>query len=574
MFAQLQTLNVDSISTSALTSCFGWKDDEAFQQHDVSELNRILLDAIELSLKGTKQESLVCDLYKGTSVQTITCSVCKYTSERKDEFLDISLAVEGKSSLIESLDQFLAPEYFSEDNKYFCNSCSDKVDAEKKLAITSLPPILTFSLSRFRFDWNKGVREKIYDRFDFPGTLDLRSYCEGSSSNYELCSVVIHRGSARGGHYFAYIRDFLHQGVWSEAAAKAVKVEDTSSSSASLKLDPEKEPLSIFLALFASVGPGTTLSVEDLATRFTVVAGVSWAKGFKKEYGQLVVFLRRCSDYFSVTKNHVALRTPPKKDELKSRLPVESKSAESSSIFEGNWFEFNDELVTPIQPSKIPKQFGSRHSRSDECAYMLVYRRKHEESQESIEVPPFIQRFFDIQNLAQVEKARNEAIKAGAISVFISVLRSDDLRITKQICLVSSRVLTLLSLKESISTILDIPVEHQLLNIFEDYSIRELSPDKNSSSLSSLYVLDDSEIFLEDSRSLPLSGSMASSIAVSRRGQIQVKVKFISASNDSQKFSLFLDPKKSIGQLKKAVSLVFQLILKETVRKFTMSCVS
>ena len=37
-------------------------------QHDVHELNRILFDAIEDSLKGTAQERLIEQLYKGISV--------------------------------------------------------------------------------------------------------------------------------------------------------------------------------------------------------------------------------------------------------------------------------------------------------------------------------------------------------------------------------------------------------------------------------------------------------------------------------------------------------------------------
>ena len=31
---------------------------------------------------------------------------------------------------------------------------------------------------------------------------------------YELFSVVVHRGSAFGGHYFAYIRDIDDLGSW------------------------------------------------------------------------------------------------------------------------------------------------------------------------------------------------------------------------------------------------------------------------------------------------------------------------------------------------------------------------
>ena len=31
---------------------------------------------------------------------------------------------------------------------------------------------------------------------------------------YELKSIVVHRGGAHGGHYFAYIKDDLKEGKW------------------------------------------------------------------------------------------------------------------------------------------------------------------------------------------------------------------------------------------------------------------------------------------------------------------------------------------------------------------------
>jgi len=49
----------------SLTQSFGWSDADAFTQHDVQELCRVLFDAIEQSFKGTKNEDVINQLYQG-----------------------------------------------------------------------------------------------------------------------------------------------------------------------------------------------------------------------------------------------------------------------------------------------------------------------------------------------------------------------------------------------------------------------------------------------------------------------------------------------------------------------------
>lgn len=46
-------------TTQALTTSFGWKSRDSFQQHDVQELARVLFDALEKILVGTPNSQLV-----------------------------------------------------------------------------------------------------------------------------------------------------------------------------------------------------------------------------------------------------------------------------------------------------------------------------------------------------------------------------------------------------------------------------------------------------------------------------------------------------------------------------------
>ncbi len=269
LFTFLYTSQENAISTTELTDSFGWKDNnEVYHQHDVSELNRILLDAIDRSLKGihikfpsnikinnistlnknnnqnnnnnNNNNELIGALYRGTLCHQLKCLKCFNTSDRLEPMYDISLPVQGFSSLESSLNNYLQIETLNGDNQWKCGQCETKVDAERRTLLHSLPPILTFCLSRFRYDWDTGRRYKVNDRFEFPMELDLTDYVNNNNSEnkkdnddsknnnknskneqdlyqYELLSVIIHRGSgANQGHYHAYIRDFTCQGQWKE----------------------------------------------------------------------------------------------------------------------------------------------------------------------------------------------------------------------------------------------------------------------------------------------------------------------------------------------------------------------
>ena len=66
-------------------------------------------------------------------------------------------------------------------------------------------------------------RKKLDDKFEFPLEIDMRPYLnheallknsEPEQFTYELKSIVIHRGGAYGGHYWAYVKDDLGEGNW------------------------------------------------------------------------------------------------------------------------------------------------------------------------------------------------------------------------------------------------------------------------------------------------------------------------------------------------------------------------
>ena len=104
------------------------------------------------------------------------------------------------------------------DNKIYCEHCQSKQDMFLGSRLHQLPAILVFSLNRFDFDYEKLDRDKLTDRFDFTLELDLNPHLPHPQNpdhhKYELYGVLVHRGSAHGGHYVCLVRDVLQESDW------------------------------------------------------------------------------------------------------------------------------------------------------------------------------------------------------------------------------------------------------------------------------------------------------------------------------------------------------------------------
>jgi hypothetical protein len=88
-----------SIETEDLTRSFGWSDSDGFQQHDVQELCRVLLDALEQVMKGTPNEKLIQNLWQGKLLDYVQCKECRTESSRSDVFQDLSLVIQVRDAL-------------------------------------------------------------------------------------------------------------------------------------------------------------------------------------------------------------------------------------------------------------------------------------------------------------------------------------------------------------------------------------------------------------------------------------------------------------------------------------------
>ena len=379
-------LDQASIRTDALTTSFGWNRPEERIQHDVQELNRILFNAIEQSLVGTCVASLISSLYGGKTVTVTQCQECAYESKREESFLDLTVPVAGFLDLQSSLAQYTMMEHLNGDNQYQCDVCTKKVDAQRGVRFSHLPSILTIGLNRFSYDWQAGVRRKENGLFKFSTILNMKPYCLedlGLSDEmflYDLYSVVIHSGSAGGGHYFAYIRDVYGEGKWNlsdETAASVVHSQNSlNSDSTGAKLAAKYEGPAILLHEILSNSPfGSVGDINMLSKAVKDLTGQTWKQNFKKFRGTIESFIHGNPDLYSVDAHgNVTLISHVSLSKNVSDVVMETSCGESlptTSLPIGPWFCMNDSQVKAIRETMLEKQFQGKES-----AYMLFYSRR------------------------------------------------------------------------------------------------------------------------------------------------------------------------------------------------------
>ncbi|XP_014675692.1 PREDICTED: ubiquitin carboxyl-terminal hydrolase 47-like [Priapulus caudatus] len=182
LFLNLQTSKKRAVETTDLTRSFGWDSSEAWQQHDVQELCRVMFDALETNFKNTDQADLINQLYQGQLKDYVRCLDCGSESARTDAFLDIPLTIRpfGATTVFksvgEALQAFVEPETLDGTNQYFCEQCNKKCDAHKGLEFVKYPYMLTLQLKRFDFDYSTMHRIKLNEKVTFPEILNLNKY--------------------------------------------------------------------------------------------------------------------------------------------------------------------------------------------------------------------------------------------------------------------------------------------------------------------------------------------------------------------------------------------------------------
>eukprot|EP00041_Stephanoeca_diplocostata_P025248 m.656976 g.656976 ORF g.656976 m.656976 type:complete len:572 (+) comp22709_c0_seq2:273-1988(+) len=222
------------------------------RQHDAQEFLHLLLDTTHENCKSvlertaqlhaTQKESSspglaspntspIKSCFEGSILYRTQCHGCECTTERREQFLDITLAVaEGGHSVTSAIRKLCErSERMHGRNKYFCETCNRFTEATRRIVLDNLPPVLILHLNR-----SSGGARKVNSQVQAPMTLCLTRWQQPTPTpqatptdaphdpatatprkgggaeprpRYELVATVMHSGrSSSSGHYTCYTR--------------------------------------------------------------------------------------------------------------------------------------------------------------------------------------------------------------------------------------------------------------------------------------------------------------------------------------------------------------------------------
>uniref|UniRef100_A0A2I2ZHP7 Ubiquitin carboxyl-terminal hydrolase 7 n=1 Tax=Gorilla gorilla gorilla TaxID=9595 RepID=A0A2I2ZHP7_GORGO len=141
------------------------------------------------------------DSSKSKMVSYIQRKEVDYRSDRREDYYDIQLSIEGKKNIFESFVDYMAEEQLSGDNKYEAGEHGSQ-EAEKA------PPVLHLQLMRFMYDPQTNQNIKINDSCEFPKQLPFDEFLKKTDpkdpANYILHVVLVHSRDNHGRHYVVY----------------------------------------------------------------------------------------------------------------------------------------------------------------------------------------------------------------------------------------------------------------------------------------------------------------------------------------------------------------------------------
>ncbi|KAF7629201.1 Ubiquitin carboxyl-terminal hydrolase [Meloidogyne graminicola] len=167
------------------------------------------------STDGMKQDlTWIHEIFQGTLTNETRCLNCETVSSKDEDFLDLSVDIEQDVSISNCLRNFSNMETLCGDQKYLCETCGSKQEAQKRMRIGKLPKLLALHLKRFKYVETLNRHTKLSYRVLFPMELRLPNVkstnCD-SDKIFDLVAVVVHCGSTPNrGHYITLVKSHYY----------------------------------------------------------------------------------------------------------------------------------------------------------------------------------------------------------------------------------------------------------------------------------------------------------------------------------------------------------------------------
>lgn len=225
--------------------------------------------------------------------------------------MNIDCQIRNKSSIHEALAGMCEDEIMEGDNKVLCDRCKVKTNTVLRTAISALPDMLVLSLKRFDLDYTTFETVKLNSRCEFGQALNMKQYTLRAKEVLETAAA------AAGGEGGASNNQ---EGENKSETGSMMDLEETET-----KDMDEEDPLSV-------------LPDEDYEYR---LAGVLVHAG-----------VAQGGHYYSFIKDRTSSSSS-------STLSSGTRAAGGSSS--SKWYRFDDEDVTPFDPSSIEHEcFGGK----------------------------------------------------------------------------------------------------------------------------------------------------------------------------------------------------------------------
>ncbi|CAH1799967.1 unnamed protein product [Owenia fusiformis] len=246
---------------------------------------------------GKKKEIMyrntVKTLFEGKMGLSTVCLECERSTEREEEFQDISVAVKRDVQKVQTVEENVAEGYKSDDdeddtsdatgwilsrlsevdgltgdNKYYCEACLRLVEGQRRMKYKTLPQLLMLHLKRFAA--NSGFLGGITKISDFaPTPLMLPCFqtacpqpCSKQGHRYELYGIVTHTGcTLSSGHYIAYVKA-NKSNFPPPTPSPPSRIREQSSRISHRKLTPKGETQKLQDKSNAQVTEGVTMDVD------------------------------------------------------------------------------------------------------------------------------------------------------------------------------------------------------------------------------------------------------------------------------------------------------------------------
>ena len=248
MFATLLLSKNEYYSPTAFCQEFKAYDGQPINVHvqqDGAEFYNLITGGIENEMKLLEKEKFLQNALEVVLCHEITSleSDIQFTSTREEPCHDLPVDIKGVQSLEEAMDNFVKGELLEGENKYFCEQYQKKISVTKRCTLKVLPRTMVINLKRFEFNYNTMQRKKVNDYCEFPEKINFYKWTKAGQDNispdnlddyeFELAGIVVHSGTAEGGHYYSYIKErepaSLNYGKWFEfndLHVKPAKMED------------------------------------------------------------------------------------------------------------------------------------------------------------------------------------------------------------------------------------------------------------------------------------------------------------------------------------------------------------